>query len=701
MTLNIRLLIYIVIALSFHTVALRAERRIIAPSASLLPVVGITAMIQDSEGYVWYASTEGGLCRDNGYQVDIFRNDRDNPMRLGHSNGVLSICETSNGDICFGTRENIYLLRKSDYSIVPLDTTVVKGKVRLIRRTANGGLVAVTGSGVCTYDKAYRRVSTSPLVPNEGLIMDSASVLHGAFTDIRGRKWELVDGEPYICIPENMPLRRIDQDGVTGLVSLKSCVSTGGRLFKGDEDGISIYPCKNTKGTGKGNEVKRISGLSNIRQMVPAPDGGVYYISAHAALAYCSDEGKVTVLVKGGESKTICCMSPKNGGASTVWIGGWQGQVWRYNGRVGLILDEVASIGNSDPVNSLAADDKGVLWIVTDKAVKAYNPVSRQYRIIKNTNRNVRIRRFNTVCWNNGRIIVSGSDGILEINDCPETSHHNTVTLTGIVIDSISMQMPPGTKHVTVPSGATNVSLHFSTFDHLNASDVVMSYRINGGEWLHMESGENTVRLSALSKGTYRLEVRATDAMSWETAYTTVTLERLPAWWETWQAYLIYIVLLVLVIIVTDRAYVRYRDARCKIHELQTRIEEIMRDRAVRVETIPDEIAENGVDHEFMEKAIALVERHLNDSDYDVAQFAADLCMSRATLYRMFAATTGQKPMEFMRSIRLKRAEEMLRSDASVSVASVAAMTGFASVSNFTKRFRELFGVNPSQISRK
>src|SRR5574344_421034 len=97
-----------------------------------IPLVGINAVIQDKEGYIWYATTEGGLCRDNGYQVDIFRNDRANTHRMGHSNGVLSVCETANGDICFGTRENIYLLRKSDYSVIPLDTTIRRGKVRHI-----------------------------------------------------------------------------------------------------------------------------------------------------------------------------------------------------------------------------------------------------------------------------------------------------------------------------------------------------------------------------------------------------------------------------------------------------------------------------------------------------------------------------------------------------------------------------------------
>ena len=121
----------------------------------------------------------------------------------------------------------------------------------------------------------------------------------------------------------------------------------------------------------------------------------------------------------------------------------------------------------------------------------------------------------------------------------------------------------------------------------------------------------------------------------------------------------------------------------------------------MKIETVADKITDNNQDREFIERAIELVRLHLSDSGYDVAQFTSDLGMSRATLYRMFASTTGQKPLEFMRSIRLKQAGELLRTDKTLSVQTVATLTGFASVSNFVKRFREMYGINPSQMSRK
>ena len=41
------------------------------PTQRFLPSANLHHIVKDEEGYMWYA-TEGGLCRDNGYQIDVF-----------------------------------------------------------------------------------------------------------------------------------------------------------------------------------------------------------------------------------------------------------------------------------------------------------------------------------------------------------------------------------------------------------------------------------------------------------------------------------------------------------------------------------------------------------------------------------------------------------------------------------------------------
>ena len=87
------------------------------PTHTQLPVANIHAIMQDKEGFMWYATKEGGLCRDNGYHIDVFRSDRFHPGRIGDSNNITTLDETKEGNIIFGSHDGLFLLDKRDYSI--------------------------------------------------------------------------------------------------------------------------------------------------------------------------------------------------------------------------------------------------------------------------------------------------------------------------------------------------------------------------------------------------------------------------------------------------------------------------------------------------------------------------------------------------------------------------------------------------------
>ncbi|MCD8318642.1 MAG: hypothetical protein LUC45_07315 [Paraprevotella sp.] len=54
------------------------------PGLKSLPVNAIHRIFQDSEGYMWYGTVDG-LCRDDGYQVEVFRSDFHHPGRLANN----------------------------------------------------------------------------------------------------------------------------------------------------------------------------------------------------------------------------------------------------------------------------------------------------------------------------------------------------------------------------------------------------------------------------------------------------------------------------------------------------------------------------------------------------------------------------------------------------------------------------------------
>lgn len=71
--------------------------------------------------------------------------------------------------------------------------------------------------------------------------------------------------------------------------------------------------------------------------------------------------------------------------------------------------------------------------------------------------------------------------------------------------------------------------------------------------------------------------------------------------------------------------------------------------------------------------------------------------MSRMTFYRKIQSATGQKPTEFIRTIRLRRAAELLRENR-LTITEISYATGFSSVSYFSRCFRTMYGVSPTQF---
>ncbi len=102
-------------------------------------------------------------------------------------------------------------------------------------------------------------------------------------------------------------------------------------------------------------------------------------------------------------------------------------------------------------------------------------------------------------------------------------------------------------------------------------------------------------------------------------------------------------------------------------------------------------------DDQFLKNAVDILDINLDDSDFMVDRFAHDLGMSRAQLHRKMKAIAGCSTTEFVRNYRLKKAHEYLKGKKG-SVSEIAYTVGFNNLSYFTRSFRELFKINPSEV---
>ena len=104
-------------------------------------------------------------------------------------------------------------------------------------------------------------------------------------------------------------------------------------------------------------------------------------------------------------------------------------------------------------------------------------------------------------------------------------------------------------------------------------------------------------------------------------------------------------------------------------------------------------------DKRFLQEAIQCVEQHIQDTDFDIEQMAAELCMSRSTLRRKLKALTGLTPLDFVRNIKLKYACTLLKDKTRVDEVTYA--IGLSSPKYFAKCFKEAFGLTPSEYQAK
>lgn len=118
-----------------------------------------------------------------------------------------------------------------------------------------------------------------------------------------------------------------------------------------------------------------------------------------------------------------------------------------------------------------------------------------------------------------------------------------------------------------------------------------------------------------------------------------------------------------------------------------------------KLEVNPKEITITSIDEQLIEKALGCMEKNIDNPDYSVQEFSQDLGMDRTVLYKKMQSITGLAPSEFIRSIRLKRAAQLLI-QSQYSVAEVSEKVGFNTQKYFSKYFKEAFGVSPSKYAQ-
>ncbi|MBT1689852.1 two-component regulator propeller domain-containing protein [Dawidia soli] len=107
-------------------------------------------------------------------------------------------------------------------------------------------------------------------------------------------------------------------------------------------------------------------------------------------------------------------------------------------------------------------------------------------------------------------------------------------------------------------------------------------------------------------------------------------------------------------------------------------------------------VAYSRADENFLLRLTDIITRNMGEADINVEVIAAEVNMSRQTLYRKVRGLTNLTPHELIMVTKLKKAAELLVTG-DYKIYEVAEKVGYSVAANFSRDFTKQFGISPSE----
>ncbi|MEL1241093.1 ligand-binding sensor domain-containing protein [Flavobacterium flavipallidum] len=334
----------------------------------------------------------------------------------------------------------------------------------------------------------------------------------------------------------------------------------------------------------------------------------------------------------------------------------------------------------------------------------------------------------------NGFSILKSNNMISE--KLPFKAVFTNLFLRGVKVESgkkyddrlIMPQSAAYTKNIEFSYDQNFLTFEFSAINYKNPSQTYFRYQLEGidNDWRETTVGQNEnsntilkISYTNLPHGKYKLKVMTSnDNQKWNGSISELQITIHAPWWKTPIAYIAFFILFIVLVgsaIYTYTFYSRKKLERNHREEilliriknlieqrdfLQSEKESYLTQNSIHQTSSVNTINENHADNAFLTKALEMVEKNLDVSDYSVEQLSRDLCMDRTGLYRKLIALLDKSPSLFIRNIRLQKAAALLL-EGELSITEITEKVGFNSSSYFSKCFQEMYGCRPSEYAEK
>ncbi len=509
---------------------------------SSLAMDTVKPLLLDRSGLLWIGTLGGGLQRFNSHNqmLRLLRHDRS----AGLSNpDVHSALELANGQILFGTHGNGIDIFDRERGLV--------GGYRPAKISSVGVEVHSSQEAPNTLPDA----TVTALQPGrDGSIW--AGTLRSGVVRMRpgSERWQPVLGVPGTHVRKILLAR----DGSLWLATERGVGRIGPAaqvdLAEQTTPAVSAYePVPDEHGTPVQINVSALAEDAQGR-IWAGTDNGLWLIGADAKRMQAIHPDPTRP--DGLSSDFISSLLQDSRGQ--LWIStdkgldrllAWDGKIARFEHISTLIGQAGKAMGRN-----LIEDQAGRIWSeagMIDLGTKSSKQAMRFTPLTKADGFDIGVNWINALAkTRSGLLLYGGTKGVAIIDPSlfKRWDYHPPLVATGLKIDGQSTPLgvlaqgpqvssQQATRWLTIAPGQRNFSIEFAALDFSDPKNNRYQYRLQGYEknWIDTGFEQRSAAFGNLSPGLYTLQVRGSNRLGdWSEHELAVTIQILPAWYQTW-----------------------------------------------------------------------------------------------------------------------------------------------------------------------
>lgn len=293
-------------------------------------------------------------------------------------------------------------------------------------------------------------------------------------------------------------------------------------------------------------------------------DGNIYRLQYNGGIK----TDRILKLIGLNEKERITSIYADAG--NSLWCATSQGRLLVFDKGMEPLLDKTQACEmNGETILNILGDSEH-LWLVANQSITRHHLHSGNNVKYFTSDENISVSAFRSkaACVDGSSVYIGGHDGFVSIAPDKEPKRHQhvyPVQITDVKVNNQSLffgadscEQRNSVQQCTFNPGDGNIEILFSSLKYTGNKKIKYAYQLEGvdKDWVYIDEGKRSAFYNKLGKGAYTFQVKSTDEKgSWNEEATSLSIVKLPAYYETWYAYLIYILVSAGILYMLLRSY--------------------------------------------------------------------------------------------------------------------------------------------------